>query len=109
MRLPEETGIIYHIAVRISHEVFETHIYPNGKIGVWQLHLCLNLAREDHIEVATLTLDRGSLRFSDHGPMLLDFDMTNLGKHDLAILDGYDWLALEPFDLGIREAIVAII
>ncbi len=77
--------------------MLETHVYPNGKIGVWQLLLSFYLAGEYHIPVLTLPLDRAGFRLPLHQSMLLDFHMPNLGKDDFAVFDPYDCLALELF------------
>src|SRR5258708_33508518 len=89
--------------------MLESHVYADGKIGKWKLLLHLNLTGENDIPVLTLAFDCGSLRFPDHGSMVLDFDMANLGKDDLAVFDLYCWLAFELFNLWIAKAIIAVI
>ncbi len=89
--------------------MLETHVYPDGKIGRGELLLGLNLASEHNIPVLTLALDCGRLGFPFHRSMLLDFDMADLGKNDLAILDPHGWIAFELLNLWIAKTIVTII
>ena len=109
MRLPKEPRVVYHITVRVRHEMFETHVYPNGKRSRRELCLGLNLTSEDHKPLIAFALDRGGLGLAREKSMLFDFDMANTWKKDLPILDPNKIFALESFNLWIREAIRSLV
>src|SRR2546421_13099351 len=49
MGLPKEPWVIYHIAVRVGHEVLEPHVNADGEVGVGKLLSLLYFTGEDSI------------------------------------------------------------
>ena len=89
--------------------MLESHINAYGKIGIRELHTCLNLADHDHIPTIALPFDRARFGLSFQRPVLLDFDMPDLGKDDFPVFDPNRWITFEFLDLWVGEAIVAIV